>query len=73
MRTPKDLVYGETDRFPVTLNSAIRCIRYGLKLTCMDEDRLPRKAYLILCNLDAGVNEAGLQMFGSVVSIRFWI
>ncbi|WP_419612590.1 hypothetical protein, partial [Thiolapillus sp.] len=35
MRTPNDLVYGETDRFPITLNSAIRCIRYWLKLTCM--------------------------------------
>ncbi|WP_419640662.1 hypothetical protein, partial [Thiolapillus sp.] len=53
MRTPNDLVYGETDRFPITLNSAIRCIRYWLKLTCMDEDRLPRKAYLMLYNLDA--------------------
>ena len=52
MRTPNDLVYGETDRFPITLNSAIRCIRYWLKLTCMDEDRLPRKAYLMLYNLD---------------------
>ena len=37
IRTPNDLVYGETDRFPITLNSAIRCIRYWLKLTCMDE------------------------------------
>ena len=53
MKTPNDLVYGETDRFPITLNSAIRCIRYWLKLTCMDEDRLLRKAYLMLCNLDA--------------------
>ena len=53
MRTPNDLVYGETDRFPVTLNSAIRCIRYWQKLTCMDEDRLLRKAYLMLYNLDA--------------------
>ena len=24
--TPNDLVYGETDRFPITLNSAVRCI-----------------------------------------------
>ena len=35
------------------MNSAIRCIRYWLKLTCMDEDRLLRKAYLMLYNLDA--------------------
>ena len=45
MKTPNDHVYGETDRFPITLNSAIRCIRCWLKLTCMGEDRLPSKAY----------------------------
>ena len=45
LKRPNDLVYGETDRFPITLNSAVRCIRYWLKLTCMGEDRLPHKAY----------------------------
>ena len=53
MKTPNDLVYGETDRFPITLNSAVRCIRYWLKLTCMGEDRLPHKAYMMIYNLDA--------------------
>ena len=45
MKTPNDHVCGETDRFSITLNSAIRCIRCWLKLTCMGEDRLPRTAY----------------------------
>jgi len=53
MITPNDLVDGETDRFPITLNSAVRCIRYWLNLTCMGEDRLPRKAYMMLYNLDS--------------------
>ena len=53
MKTPNDLEYGETDRFPVTLNSAVRCIRYWVKLICMGEYRLPHKAYMMLCNLDA--------------------
>ena len=53
MRTQNDLVYGETDRVPIMLNSAIKFIRYRLKLACMDEERLPRKAYLMLCNLEA--------------------
>ena len=35
MRTLNDLVHGETDRFPITLNSAIRCIHYWLKITWM--------------------------------------
>ena len=35
MRTLNDLVHGETDSFPITLNSAVRCIRYWLKITWM--------------------------------------
>ena len=35
MKTLNDLVHGETDRFPITLNSAVRCIRYWLKITWM--------------------------------------
>eukprot|EP00745_Piridium_sociabile_P015462 TRINITY_DN22952_c0_g1_i4.p1 TRINITY_DN22952_c0_g1~~TRINITY_DN22952_c0_g1_i4.p1 ORF type:complete len:307 (-),score=-7.22 TRINITY_DN22952_c0_g1_i4:6-854(-) len=52
MRTPNDLVYGETDRYPIYINSAIRCIRYWLKLLKMNSDRLPRKAYNMLYDLD---------------------
>ena len=62
MKTPNDPVHGETDRFPITLNSAVRCIRYWLKLTCMGEDKLPHKAYMMLYNLDARVRETGFQM-----------
>ena len=29
MRTPNDLVYGETNRYPLFVNSAVRCIRYS--------------------------------------------
>ena len=46
-------MYGETDRFPFTVNTAIRCIRYWLKLTFTAEDGLPRKAYLMLYNIEA--------------------
>ena len=53
MRTPNDLVYGETNRYPLYLNSAIRCIRYWLKLTKMYVSRLPSKAYRMLHELDA--------------------
>jgi hypothetical protein len=52
-RTPNDLVYGEFGRFPIYLNSYVRCIRYWLKLTRMDDSRLPRKAYKMLFNLDS--------------------
>ena len=50
--TPNDLVYSETNRFPITMNGYIRCIRYWLKLTRMECHRLPYKAYQMLFNLD---------------------
>ena len=52
MRTPNDLINGELGRFPIYNNAQIRCVRYWLKLTRMSEQRLPFKAYTILCNLD---------------------
>ena len=51
-RTPNDLVYGEVGRFPIQINASVRCIRYWLKLTRMDEHRLPLRAYKMLLNLD---------------------
>ena len=48
MRTPNDLVYGETNRYPLFVNSAVGCIRYWLKLTRMEASRLPSKAYRML-------------------------
>jgi hypothetical protein len=53
MQTPNDLAYGETNRYPIYLNSAIRCISYWLKITQMEDSRLPRKAYKMLHDLDA--------------------
>ena len=41
IKTPNDLVYGELNRFPIYLNSAVRCIRYWFKLTRMENFRLP--------------------------------
>ena len=53
MRTPNDLVYGETNWCPLFVNSAVRCIRYWLNSTRMDISRLPCKAYRMLRELDA--------------------
>ncbi len=51
-RTPNDIVYGEFGRFPIYLNSYVKCIRYWLKLTRMEQSRLPFKAYKMLYKLD---------------------
>ena len=51
-RTPNDLVYGELGRYPIYINSKVRCIRYWLKLLQMNENRLPFRAYKMLYDLD---------------------
>ena len=57
LKTPNDLIYGETNRFPIYLNSAIKCFRYWIKLLHMDLNRLPKKAYNMLCVLDGRGNK----------------
>ena len=52
IRTPNDLVYGETGRYPIYVNSAVQCMRYWLKLLQMEMSRIPKKAYDMLLNLD---------------------
>ena len=47
-RTPNDLVYGELNRYPIYLNSYVKCISYWLKLTRMENHKLPYKAYQLL-------------------------
>ena len=51
-RTPNDLVYGELGRYPIYINSNLRCVRYWIKLIQMNENRLPFKAYKMLYDLD---------------------
>ena len=53
LRTPNDIIYGEFGRFPIYLNSYVKCIRYWLKLTRMEQSKLPFKAckmYKLDCN-----------------------
>jgi hypothetical protein len=52
LKVPNKLVYGETGRYPLYINSAMRCIRYWLKLQTFQSTRLPRQAYVMLKNLD---------------------
>ena len=52
-RTPNDMVYGETGRYPVFINAQIRVVKYWLKILNMEEDRLPKRVYrMMLCTSD---------------------
>ena len=44
-RTPSVVVYGETGRYPLYIQSQMRCLKYWLKLITLDKHRLPSMAY----------------------------
>lgn len=52
LKVSNKLVYGEVGRYPLYINSAVRCIKYWLKLLKLDISRIPRQAYVMLKNLD---------------------
>ena len=52
LKVPNKFVYGETGRYPLYINSAVRCVRYWLKILRMDPSRLPKQAYLMLFHMD---------------------
>ena len=49
-RSPNDMVYGETGRFPLCINARLRCIKYWLKILKMEESRLPKRVYVMMLN-----------------------
>lgn len=51
-KTPNDLVYGELGRYPIYINSYVKCIKYWLQIVQMDGCRLPSQAYKLLYRLD---------------------
>ena len=50
--TPNNMIYGDTARYPLYINAYVRAVRYWLKITRMNEKRLPYKAYLMSLHLD---------------------
>ena len=46
--TPKNMIYADTARYPLYINAYVRAVRYWLKITRMNEKRLPYTAYLML-------------------------
>ena len=63
--TPNDFLYSELNRFPITINLTVSCVRYWLKLLSMDQHRIPRKAYNMLKHLD----ERGKQTWATRVRV----
>ena len=49
--TPNNMIYGDTARYPLYINAYVCAVRYWLKITRMNQKRLPYKAYLMLLHL----------------------
>ena len=45
-KTPKQLIYGELNRYPLAIDSKIKTLKYWLKLQEMDDSRIPKQAYI---------------------------
>jgi hypothetical protein len=45
-------VLGELGRLPLCTHYMVRCVKYWLKIVCMQEDRYPKAAYNMLYELD---------------------
>ena len=50
-KTPRHLVYGETGRYPLFVMTYTWCIKFWLRLTRMNNERYPQKAYNMLLYL----------------------
>ena len=50
-RAPRHVIYGELGRHPLYINTYLKCIKFWLRLTCMENSRFPKKAYNMLLSL----------------------
>ena len=67
-KLPNKFVYGETGRYPLYVNSAVRCIRYWLKILKMDMSRIPKQAYEMLLRMD----NSGKECWASQVRLTLF-
>ena len=51
-QTPNTMVYGETGRYPLFVTTAIKAVKYWLRVVMMSPERHSRKAYNMLVSMD---------------------
>ena len=52
LKALNNMIYGELGRYPLFVNSSVRCLQYWFRLLEMDQNRLPKQAYKMLVNMD---------------------
>ena len=51
VQTPNKMIYGDLGRYPMFITSAVRCVKYWLRITNLPDERLHQKAYNMLLYL----------------------
>ena len=51
VQLPNKMIYGDSGRYPMFIASAVRCVRYWLRITNISDVRSPKEAYYMLLHL----------------------
>ena len=51
VQLPNKMIYGDSGRYLMFIASAVRCVRYWLRITNISDDRSPKEAYYMLLHL----------------------
>ena len=68
LRTPNKMVYGELGRFPLFVNSTLRCLKYWLRVLKMDNFRIPKQAYKMMSLMDESEKKCSVTQVKNVLS-----
>ncbi len=68
LRTPNKMVYGELGRYPLFVNSTLRCLKYWLRVLKMDDIRIPKQAYKMMILMDESEKKCWVTEVKNVLS-----
>ena len=62
------MVYGELGRYPLFVNSTLRCLKYWLLVLKMDDIRIPKQAYKMMILIDEREKKCWVTQVKNVLS-----
>ena len=62
------MVYGELGRYPLFVNSTLRCLKYWLRVLKMDDIRIPKQAYKMMILMDESEKKCWVTQVKDVLS-----
>ena len=68
LRTLNKMVYGELGRYPLFVNSTLRCLKYWLRVLKTDDIRIPKQAYKMMILMDKSEKKCWVTQVKNVLS-----